>query len=37
VFGWRDEGWVRDDQHVWDGQGLKDPCFFATFSIIIEP
>jgi len=20
-------GW-REDQHMWDGQGLKDPCFF---------
>jgi len=23
-------GW-REDQHIWDGQGLKDPCFFETF------
>jgi len=23
-------GW-REDQHMWDGQGLKDPCFFKTF------
>jgi hypothetical protein len=20
-------GW-REDQHMWDGQGLKDPCYF---------
>jgi hypothetical protein len=24
-------GGGRDDQHVWDGQGLKDPCFFWNF------
>ena len=23
-------GW-REDQHMWDGQGLKDPCFFLNF------
>ena len=23
-------GW-REDQHMWDGQGLKDPCFFWNF------
>jgi hypothetical protein len=23
-------GW-RMDQHMWDGQGLKDACFFETF------
>jgi hypothetical protein len=23
-------GW-REDQHMWDGQGLKDPCFFKLF------
>jgi hypothetical protein len=23
-------GWVLN-QHVWDGQGLKDPCFFELF------
>ncbi len=23
-------GW-REAQHMWDGQGLKDPCFFLNF------
>jgi hypothetical protein len=23
-------GW-REDQHMWDGQGLKDPCFLNFF------
>ncbi len=29
VFGWWG-GW-KEDQHVWDGQGLKDPCFLELF------
>ena len=27
------EGW-KEDQHMWDGQGLKDPCFF--FLLFLE-
>ena len=26
-----DGGGCREDQHMWDGQGLKDPCFFLNF------
>ncbi len=28
-------GW-REDQHMWDGQGWKDPCFFITFFRITK-
>ncbi len=28
-------GW-REDQHMWDGLGLKDPCFFLTFFRITK-
>jgi hypothetical protein len=28
-------GW-REDQHMWDSQGLKDPCFFKTFCKITK-
>ncbi len=24
-------GGLREDQLMWDGQGLKEPCFFKTF------
>ncbi len=33
-FGWW-RGW-REDQHLWDGQGLKDPWFFLNFFIITK-
>jgi hypothetical protein len=29
-------GGLVSNQHVWDGQGLKDPCFFETFSKITK-
>jgi hypothetical protein len=25
-------GW-REDQHMWDGQGLKDPCFLLKLYL----
>jgi hypothetical protein len=28
-------GW-REDQHMWDGQGLKDPSFFKNFFRITK-
>jgi hypothetical protein len=37
VFGWWWGRW-REDQHMWDGQELKDPCFFKLILVsqIIE-
>jgi hypothetical protein len=31
-----DSGGWREDQHMWDGQGLKDPCFLKTFFRITK-
>jgi hypothetical protein len=34
MFGWR---WgVEGAQHMCDGQGLKDPCYFVTFFRITK-